>query len=75
MFFQKIRQWYNGKDVRIDPDEPETIGGLGVIHETYKEFHWTAKSARYLVSFFLRYWQWICGSVLAIFLASQRNKM
>ena len=64
----KFCQWYSGKDIRVDTDEPETIGGLGVLHETYKEFHWSAKTAHSLVSFYIRHWQWLWGTVTAVFL-------
>lgn len=45
--YHTLNRWYSGYDVRVDPDKPDTgAGGLGVLHETKKEFHWTAKLAR-----------------------------
>lgn len=48
--FKKIQQWYEGKNVRVDPDEPDNIGGLRVLHDTEKEYHWSAKIAHRLGS-------------------------
>ncbi len=67
-----LREWYQGKDIRVDPNEPDTIGGMRVLHDTYKEFHWTAKAARSLVCFYLRHWiaLWTLGaSFLGIYVA------
>ncbi|TXI36782.1 MAG: hypothetical protein E6Q59_08840 [Nitrosomonas sp.] len=64
--YQSICRWYSGYHVIVDPDEPDTIGGLGVIHKTRKEFHWTAKLARSMVAFYLKYWQWLWGIAIAL---------
>lgn len=39
-----FRLWWRGRDVRVDPLEPDTIGGMGVIHETEKRYHWTRRA-------------------------------
>ncbi|HEY9827359.1 MAG TPA: hypothetical protein V6D19_18115 [Stenomitos sp.] len=44
--FQKIKQWYGGKDVKDDPDAPDTLGGMMVMNSYHKEFHWSAELAR-----------------------------
>jgi len=54
--YRPLSKWYSGYNVRINPDEPETIGGLGVTHETRKEFHWTAKLARSVWEFLSVNW-------------------
>ena len=59
-----LHKWYNGKDVRVNPNESEEWGGIGLIHETYKEYHWSAKAARSLVTFYLMNWQWIFGTAI-----------
>ena len=66
--FKQLRQWYNGKDIPVDPDEPDTIGGMRVLHETKKEFHWSARIFRSFVSFYFRHWQWLWGTATAVFL-------
>ena len=67
MFILKqFRQWYYGKDIRVDSDEPDIVGGMGVLHETYKEFHWSAKIVCSLVSFYLLHWKWLWGIFLGI---------
>ncbi len=62
--FQKVQRWYNGEDIRDFPDYPDTIGGLGVIHSYHKKFHWTAKTVRSLVAFYMRNWKWIIPTIL-----------
>lgn len=69
MFMSKqLRQWYNGKYVPVDTDEPDTIGGMSVLHETKKEFHWSAKIFRSFVFFYFHHWQWLWGTATAVFL-------
>lgn len=66
--YRPLCRWYSGYYVRIDPDEPETIGGMGVMYETRKEFHWAAKSARSIVAFYFKYWKWLWGIAAALIL-------
>lgn len=60
-----IKNWYNGKQMRIDPAEPETIGGMGVFHEYTTEFHWSAKLVRSFMAFYRFHWQWFWTTVIA----------
>lgn len=64
-----FNQWYNGKDVRTNPDEPDTLGGMSVMHAHTKKVHWTAKIARSLVAFYLIHWKWLWGILVPIMLA------
>lgn len=59
-----LRRWYQGRDVRVDPDEPDEIGGMRVLHATRKEYHWTATAVRSLVAFYIRNWVtlWTLGA-------------
>jgi hypothetical protein len=59
----KIRAWYTGKYVshEYDPNSALVFIGGG----NYRR-HWTALLTRELVSFWLKYWQWIIGVVVAI---------
>jgi hypothetical protein len=63
-----IKHWYEGKAVRDDLDEPDTIGGMGVLHSSHKEYHWTAIFAKKLVDFYFKYWQWLWGLTFALLL-------
>lgn len=62
---KKIKNWYNGKQVRIDNGEPETIGVMAVLPEYETVFHWSAIVARKTVSYVKKeYWR-----LLAFFVA------
>lgn len=65
---KQLRQWYAGKDIPVNPDEPDSIGGMRVLHETKKEFHWSAKIFRSFVSFYFHHWQWLWGTAIAVFI-------
>lgn len=60
-----LREWWNGKDVRVDPDEPDTIGGPGVLHEYRNEKHWTSVSAHRFVDWHARNWIAFWGLLIA----------
>lgn len=51
-----MRAWWNGKDVRVDPDEPDTVGGLGQIHQYRTVRHWTAELAHRLARWHAKNW-------------------
>ncbi len=53
---RRLREWWDGKEVRADPDEPDTIGGPGVLHEYWNEKHWTSVSAHRFVAWHARNW-------------------
>jgi len=51
-----LREWWNGKDVRVDPDAPDTLGGAGVMHEYRNEKHWTSVRAHQFADWHARNW-------------------
>lgn len=65
----KIASWWNGKQARVNPGDPDTIGGAGVFHEMRTEYHWTARYARLLWGFYLAHWIGIWGFIGAAVLA------
>lgn len=54
-----LSEWYNGKMV-----VPESHGF--VIFGPHFEYHWTARIARALVAFYLRKWEWIWTTLIAV---------
>ncbi|WP_141239777.1 hypothetical protein [Candidatus Dactylopiibacterium carminicum] len=40
---------YDGKDVLTNPEDPPTIGGMGNLRDTHKEYNWIARAARRVV--------------------------
>jgi len=65
----KFKSWWNGKQVPVDPDEPETMGGLGVLHETVTIRHWTSTVAHCVVNFYLTHWKWVWPTCIAALIA------
>lgn len=59
--FAKIKAWYEGKFTPYESDPNSRIFILGWDYER----HWTAKTARVLVEFYLREWKWIIGTAIA----------
>jgi hypothetical protein len=57
-----LKNWYGGELV-IEPNEPDSVFILPLM---YKRYHWTAKAARTVVSFYLRHWQWVWGTIIGI---------
>ncbi|VXB72303.1 conserved hypothetical protein [Luteimonas sp. 9C] len=61
--FRALKEWYKGKTV-------ETGGynapGILTLPKRHIEYHWTARFARSLVGFYLKHWQWVWGSAIAI---------
>jgi hypothetical protein len=53
-----IKSWYKGTPVDVS----------GFINPYFKR-HWTAKLARLIVGFYLRYWQWLWGISITVILA------
>jgi hypothetical protein len=58
-----IKRWYEGE---AKMTKGYNGPGIVMIPAPYTEYHWTARAARSLVSFYLRHWQWIGGSAIAL---------
>ena len=62
-----IKRWYYGTTVNIDaklntrPDSPLIFMG-----HTRTTYHWTARIARAVVSFYLRHWQFLWTIAVAV---------
>jgi hypothetical protein len=55
--WQRISDWWNGETKTYD-----VPGVFGV----YTERHWTSDAAHALADFYLRHWQWLWGTAIAI---------
>lgn len=53
---RRLREWWDGKEVRVDPDEPDTMGGMGVMHDTVNVKSQTSKVAHRFVDWYSRNW-------------------
>jgi len=62
-----IKNWYKGKRVQLNKDEPDTYGGLNVIHEYETDYHWTAKIVRTIVTFYMLQWKWVWATMFSSF--------
>jgi len=58
----KIRSWYQGTYVEPQND-PRSM--FVFMTGTYRR-HWTARCARVFVEFYLRHWQWVWGTIVAL---------
>lgn len=63
--FSRIKRWYEGepKVQEIENDPRSSIVFMPLI---YTEYHWSAKVARAIVSFYLRHWQWLWSTAIAL---------
>lgn len=61
---RRLREWWNGKDVRVDPNEPDNIGGMGVIPNTVNVKSQTSKAAYRFVDWHARNWIPFWGLVI-----------
>lgn len=70
----KIKRWYNGTPILEEHEDDEGDSSVSFLPMFYVEYHWTAKAARSVVSFYIRHWKWVWGTaitVVGIFLASR----
>ena len=57
-----VRSWYDGRPTPYDNPPGSSVVLLGVSYQR----HWSALVARALVAFWLRHWQWIMGTMIAV---------
>ena len=62
---QKIKRWYEGES-KLEEFENDRNSHVFIMPHLYTEYHWTAKIARRLVSFYLEHWKWIWSAALAL---------
>lgn len=63
IMFSSIQRWYNGESKILD-FENEYDSSTIIMPFIYTEYHWSAKIARAIVSFYLRHWQWIWSTIM-----------
>lgn len=62
-----IVKWWKGIE---HPPHTAKINARLVIVDGQRAYrHWTSNSAHAIVKFYIRHWQWLIGSLLAIVLA------
>lgn len=63
--FSLIKHWYKGesKMQEFKNNFHSTIFYMPII---YIEYHWSAKIARATVGFYLRHWQWLWSTIIAV---------
>lgn len=59
-----IKRWYNGSE-KITKGESGT--DYVFMPAPYTDFHWSALIARAFVNFYLKYWQWVWATTVAVF--------
>lgn len=62
---QHVKEWYNGEVKIYEFDNDSDDGSLYVMPMIYTEYHWTAKAARNVVTFYIQHWQWIWSTLIA----------
>lgn len=60
--FSRVRQWYEGELVSYGNDPSSQVVLMG----GWQRRHWTAATARAIVEFYLRHWQWIWTTIIAV---------
>jgi hypothetical protein len=63
-FRKAVRAWYKGKFVPYENKPGSAVTFLAWDYER----HWTARTARVLIAFWLKYWQWIITVAVAPFI-------
>ena len=60
-----LKRWYEGR-TEVTEFENDPNSYIHVLPLVTTDYHWTTKVARALVSFYLKHWQWIWGTALAV---------
>lgn len=61
-FKEKLKRWWDGQYI---PPENDPNAGFYFTMGTYK-LSWTSKAAHVLADFWLKYWQWTIGVMIAL---------
>ena len=67
-FSERIQRWYHGEQRITEPDN-DPRSAFVIMPSDYVEYHWSARIARALVGFYLKHWQWIWTTFVAVLLA------
>lgn len=62
---ERIRAWYNGTAKTIHCDN-DPRSGVWIMPSFITEYHWTARVAHAIVEFYLKHWQWLWTTVIAV---------
>ncbi|WP_124706218.1 hypothetical protein [Sulfuriferula multivorans] len=63
--FSRIKRWYDGESkLHVFENDPASL--IAIMPLPYTKYHWSAKIARAIVGFYLRHWQWVWSTIIAI---------
>lgn len=60
-----FKNWYEG-ETKLHEYDQDPESGVIIYPAIYTEYHWTAKVARACVTFYLKYWQFVWGTVIGV---------
>lgn len=63
--FRRIKRWYEG-ETKLHEFENDPNSSVLIMPLVYVEHHWSAKIARAVVGFYLRHWQWLWSTMIAV---------
>lgn len=62
----KFEQWKKGDFIPKTPDQPETLGGMGMLREGEWKQPLFIRLWNISSQFYLKYWQWLWGAAIAL---------
>lgn len=62
---ERFKRWYNG-ETKIREFDNDPNSSIVILPAVYTDYHWSAKVARSLVAFYLKHWQWLWGTAIAL---------
>lgn len=62
---RQIKRWYQG-ETKLHEFENDPNSSVWFAPYPYTDHHWSAKVVRALVAFYLRNWQWVWATTIAV---------
>ena len=59
---KRVLEWFS----RLWGDDERQVNFNEMIHMPANRPHWSARPVRTIVSFYIRHWQWVWGTAIAV---------
>jgi hypothetical protein len=63
--FSRIKRWYEG-ETKLLEFENDPNSSVFIMPSFYTKYHWSAMIARIVIGFYLRHWQWVWSTIIAV---------
>ena len=65
IMISRIKSWYSGQEKLVE-FENDPRSSIVIMPSVHIEYHWSAKIVRAVATFYMKHWQWVWTTAIAV---------